>query len=104
MTNQTEFIIIRFYLGRGGQAVVKMVDAEFEYTYEYQVTGDLKPRIPISQGNAAGLVYTELIEKCYLTLTQVKSCRKKLNDMSNYSGDEAWPWREPLWPCWNRKD
>ena len=48
MTNQTEFIIIRFYLGRGGQAVVKMVDAEFEYTYEYQVTGDLKPRIPIS--------------------------------------------------------
>ena len=63
--------MIRFYLGRGGQAVVKMVDAEFEYTYEYQVTGDRQCRITISQGNAAGLVYTELIEKCYLTLTQV---------------------------------
>ena len=24
------------------------------------------------QGNAAGLVYTDLIEKCYLTLTQVR--------------------------------
>ena len=28
----------RFYLDRAGQAVVRMVDAEFEYTYEYQVT------------------------------------------------------------------
>ena len=27
----------RFYLDRAGQAVVRMVDAEFEYTYEYQV-------------------------------------------------------------------
>ena len=27
----------RFYLDRAGQAVVRMVDAQFEYTYEYQV-------------------------------------------------------------------
>jgi hypothetical protein len=33
-----EINLVRFYLGRGGQAVVKMVDAEFEYTYEYQVS------------------------------------------------------------------
>ena len=83
-----------------------MVDAEFEYTYEYQVTflssllsqhmkdcfclgfqqvlknsyflqNVISQRFRgltffFSQGNAAGLVYTDLIEKCYLTLTQVK--------------------------------
>ena len=38
--NSTHFhrFLGRFYLDRGGQAVVRMVDAEFEYTYEYQVT------------------------------------------------------------------
>nr|CAD7594424.1 unnamed protein product [Timema genevievae] len=49
--------VSRFYLRKDGVAVVRMVDAEFEYTYEYQ-------------GNATKLVHTPLTDKCYLTLTQ----------------------------------
>ncbi|XP_022324921.2 cytoplasmic dynein 2 heavy chain 1-like isoform X2 [Crassostrea virginica] len=48
---------LRFYMNRKGLCSIQMVDAEFEYTYEYQ-------------GNAAKLVHTPLTDKCYLTLTQ----------------------------------
>ena len=47
---------LRFYL-ENNRAVIRMVDAQFNYTYEYQ-------------GNAQKLVHTPLTDKCYLTLTQ----------------------------------
>lgn len=47
---------LRYYI-EGNLAVVKMADAKFAYTYEYQ-------------GNAPKLVHTPLTDKCYLTLTQ----------------------------------
>jgi dynein heavy chain 2 len=47
---------LRYYY-ESNKAVVKMSDAKFAYTYEYQ-------------GNAPKLVHTPLTDKCYLTLTQ----------------------------------
>lgn len=47
---------LRFYL-ENNKAIIRMVDAQFNYTYEYQ-------------GNAQKLVHTPLTDKCYLTLTQ----------------------------------
>ncbi|CAG0883700.1 unnamed protein product [Cyprideis torosa] len=48
---------LRYYMKPDGQVIMRMVDAEFDYTYEYQ-------------GNAPKLVHTPLTDKCYLTLTQ----------------------------------
>ena len=48
---------LRYYLGDSGSIVMRMVAAQFDYTYEYQ-------------GNAPKLVHTPLTDKCYLTLTQ----------------------------------
>ncbi|VDD74961.1 unnamed protein product [Mesocestoides corti] len=50
---------LRFYFDAGSAAVpkIRMADAEFSYTFEYQ-------------GNAPRLVHTPLTDRCYLTLTQ----------------------------------
>merc|ERR1740130_1977708 len=48
---------LRFYMNEQQLVKMRMVSAEFDYTYEYQ-------------GNAPKLVHTPLTDKCYLTLTQ----------------------------------
>jgi dynein heavy chain 2 len=47
---------LRYYYEQG-KTVVRMHDAKFDYTFEYQ-------------GNSPKLVHTPLTDKCYLTLTQ----------------------------------
>lgn len=47
---------LRYYIDRSGCCVMRMCDAEFKYSYEYQ-------------GNADKLVHTPLTDKCYLVLT-----------------------------------
>ena len=48
---------LRYYLNSSDMCVMRMSNAEFAYTYEYQ-------------GNQPKLVHTPLTDKCYLSLTQ----------------------------------
>ncbi|KAH9593148.1 Dynein heavy chain region D6 P-loop domain [Trypanosoma melophagium] len=48
---------LRYYMTDSNQCMIVMMDAKFEYTYEYQ-------------GNATKLVHTPLTDKCYLVLTK----------------------------------
>lgn len=51
---------LRFYMNKDNVCTIRMHNAEFAYTYEYQ-------------GNPPRLVHTPLTDKCYLTLTQAMS-------------------------------
>lgn len=55
----------RFYASSDGKINIKMVNAEFSYSYEYQ-------------GIAPKLVHTPLTDNCYLTLTQVESINQAI--------------------------
>ena len=61
---------LRFYLLESKDCVIRMGDAQFKYSYEYQ-------------GNFTNLVHTPLNDKCYLTLTQAMA--------SGYGGNPLGP-------------
>ena len=82
---------LRFYL-ENNRAIIRMVDAQFNYTYEYQ-------------GNAAKLVHTPLTDKCYLTLTQGMHMGFGGNPVScTRSVVRYLEFLSLVWTSWNRKN
>eukprot|EP01013_Petalomonas_cantuscygni_P031314 TRINITY_DN574_c0_g2_i1.p1 TRINITY_DN574_c0_g2~~TRINITY_DN574_c0_g2_i1.p1 ORF type:complete len:4319 (+),score=1484.83 TRINITY_DN574_c0_g2_i1:236-13192(+) len=59
LTDWQWFKQTRFTVGPDKKCTIRIVDAKFNYSYEYQ-------------GNALKLVHTPLTDKCYLTLTQAQ--------------------------------
>jgi dynein heavy chain 2 len=83
---------LRFYL-ENNKAIIRMVDAQFNYTYEYQ-------------GNAQKLVHTPLTDKCYLTLTQGMHMGFGGNPVciSRFFAKRNYRCFHLVWTSWNRKN